>query len=163
MEHRYIIGDEPMVRWFLNHGADPSLLGRQGESIVPVAAGYSTPAVLDMLLAHGATLVGSDALHAAASGQTKEPGRIEMMAYLLDLGMDINEIEHWRNPPGRHWGQGTPLHTAVRGSNTEAIEFLLERGANREARNSLGQTPLDIALTRSSTEALDALNKHPRH
>ncbi len=39
----------------------------------------------------------------------------------------------------------TPLHTAMIGLNQDACKILLERGANRDAKNLSGSTPLVYA------------------
>ena len=121
------MGNDSKVEWFVNHGADPMVRGSHGESIITVAAANATPVAMDMLLAHGGTLHRSDSLHAAVQSGKNKSGRIEMMQHLLDLGMDINEIEQWHYPPSRGWGQGTPLHTAVRWGDVKAITLLLRK------------------------------------
>ncbi|MCJ1383856.1 hypothetical protein MMC17_006970 [Xylographa soralifera] len=147
---KHLMGNDSKVEWFVNHGADPMVCGSHGESIITVAAANATPAAMDMLLA--------DSLHAAVQSGKNKPGRIEMMQHLLDLGMDINEIEHRHYPPSRGWGQGTPLHTAVRWGNIKAITLLLERGAEQGVKNSSGQTPSDVAALDDDKGALEALN-----
>ena len=71
-----------------------------------------------------------------------------MMTHLLDMGMDINGIGRRDYPPSRRIGRGTPLHAAVGARELERIEFLLERGADMEVRNTLGQTPLEYAVAK---------------
>ena len=108
-------------------------------------------------MTHGARLEDSDALHSAAGERKNRPGRVEMMAYLLDLGMDINAIGRRDYPPSRRIGRGTPLHAAVGAREVNRIEFLLKRGANTEVRNTLGQTPLDFAVAKGFATSETAL------
>ena len=105
--------------------------------MLEVAAASSSPAVLDFLLNHGLNLDETDALHAAAGAFEAPPGRLKMMARLLDLGMDINAIEQRGKPGSRNTVKGTPLHSAVYVDEEENIAFLLERGADKEVRNTL--------------------------
>lgn len=55
---------------------------------------------------------------------------------LLDLGADINATDENGN---------TALHIAVKYSQTETVKLLLKRGANFEAVNGAGVTPLQMA------------------
>ena len=99
-------------------------------------------------MAHGARLEDSDALHSAAGEREKRPGRVEMAAYLLDLGMHINALGRREYPPSRRIGRGTPLHAAVATQEIDRIEFLIKRGADMGVRNTLGQTPLEYAIAK---------------
>ena len=149
---RHIICDEKLVRWFLAHGADPNPYGaKAGSTILDVAAANSTPTIFDLLISHGARLGDSDALHSAAGEREKRPGRVEMMAHLLGLGFDINVTGRRDYPPSRRIGRGTPLHAAVHTQQTDRISFLVQRGANLEIRNTLGQTPLEYAVAKGFT------------
>lgn len=151
----------PLVKWFLAHGADPNLRGSRagvpGAHMLEVAAASSSPAVLDVLLDHGLELEDTDALHAAAGAFEAPPGRLEMMARLLDLGMDINAIEQRGQPSSRGTGKGTPLHSAVYVDEKEHVAFLLKRGADKEVRNTLGQTAVEFAVAQESPESLGLL------
>ena len=147
--YRHIICDENLVRWFLAHGADPNPYGtKAGSTILDVAAANATPAIFDLLVSHGARLADSDALHSAAGEREKRPGRVEMMAHLLDLGFDINAMGRRDYPPSRCIGRGTSLHAAVHTQQTDRVNFLVQRGANLEIRNTLGQTPLEYAVAK---------------
>lgn len=148
---RHIVRDEKLIRWFLAHGADPNAYGQPGSTILDVAAANSTPTVLDLLIAHGARLEDSDALHSAAGEREKKPGRVEMMSHLLHLGMDINALAQREYPAGRRIGRGTPLQAAVAPEEPDRIQFLIEHGANQEVKNTLGQTPLEYAIERGFT------------
>lgn len=99
-------------------------------------------------MAHGARLEDSDALHSAVGEREKRPGRVEMAAYLLDLGMQINALGRREYPASRRIGRGTPLHAAVATQEIDRIEFLLRKGANMNVRNSLGQTPLEYTIAK---------------
>ena len=156
MFHRHIIRDEKLTRWFLAHGAKTNEFGKPGSTILDVAAANSTPAVFDLLIAHSAQLEDSDALHSAAGEREKKPGRVEMMNHLLDLGMDINALGRREYPAGRRIGRGTPLQAAVAPQEPDRIQFLIERGADKEVKNTLGQTPLEYATAKgfATSEAL---------
>ena len=80
-----------------------------------------------------------------------------MLKHLLDMGMDINALWRREYPLGRRMGRGTPLHAAVSSQEKDRIVLLLERGADPQAKNTLGQTPMryaDVKGLGSSVEAL---------
>ena len=72
------------------------------------------------------------ALHLAAA-----KGYVWLVGMLLDAGADIEAIGE---PGGAH-----PLHLAVLHDQAAAAKLLLTRGANVEARDAWGRTPLHIA------------------
>lgn len=116
---------------------------------------------------------GRTLLHTAAAA-----GNSPMVAALLKLGVDANtQTEDGHSPlycVGNECPGGgavvralieagarvdacdgikrcTALHMAARRGNVEAAEALLERGANIEARDSLGETPLRRAVNCGQT------------
>jgi hypothetical protein len=135
-DSRLVVKDESLVRWFLDHGANPNLGPPPFESVpsqiprldsgyvLDAVASSSTVGVLDLLLAYGAKLENSLALHWAAQA-SEDHGRIPMMERLLELGMDINGSDVVRGP----WQYGTPLDYASRYGRKERVRFLKERGA----------------------------------
>ncbi|DBA01011.1 TPA: hypothetical protein N0F65_006272 [Lagenidium giganteum] len=62
-------------------------------------------------------------------------GRVRMLEYLLDRGIDVNTTGPRDN---------TPLHFAASQGHDEAVRFLVNRGANPAMRNRNGKTPYDI-------------------
>ena len=86
--------------------------------------------------------------------------------WLIEYGTIINQPARWGDTPltfvsaldGRHetirllirFGAsvhiGAPLHSAARHGRTENMRVLMENGAELEAHNSFGQTPLEYAL-----------------
>ena len=58
-----------------------------------------------------------------------EHGELATMRQLLDAGVSVEALNDWDGWDGR-----TPLHTAILNEQHEAVELLLERGANIEGR-----------------------------
>jgi len=52
------------------------------------------------------------------------------------------------------------LHYAAAWGHKEAAELLIAKGANVNAKNDDGETPLDWAIIRKHTEIADLLRKH---
>jgi ankyrin repeat protein len=105
-----------------------------------------------MLIAHKKTNVtarhphgGVVALHLATMIDCPDLAKL-----LLARGVDVNVrttktpwLKRASRPPDYAFNE-TPLHFAVRAEHDDMVQFLLKHGADREARNSLGQTPFDI-------------------
>lgn len=65
-------------------------------------------------------------------------GRIGIIKILLKAGADVNAKSHW-------W-KSTPLMTATSNGQAEAVQFLINSGANMEAKDWLGRTCLFNAV-----------------
>ncbi len=75
-------------------------------------------------------------------------GRAEILAMLIDLGVDLNSF----GPPGFH-PHGTALHHAVDSGSLEAVRLLVEAGAELGMKDKVHQgTPLDWAVHLQRTE-----------
>ncbi len=116
-------GDVAAMRLLLAAGADPTLTLPNANNALMLAAGLGW----------------RDGSPAAPSfDQGSEEEAVEAIALCLDVGLDINAI----NVAG-----DTALHAAVSGRGSEKIiRFLIEKGANLQARNEQGRTPLDQAV-----------------
>ncbi|KAK8054925.1 hypothetical protein PG993_000152 [Apiospora rasikravindrae] len=128
----------------LSKGADANRGEQTGQNPLELACGAADRDMVALLLAHGATMhQGPKALLAAA-----DQGSIEIMRMLLERDADVNA-----HPYGEHTlpmyandeGWGSALHCAVKGGHVEAVRFLLEKGAEREYRNKVGVTALELA------------------
>ena len=130
------VKNETLLKWFLEHGANPNLgppLSQQPDS-APIpnsgstlncAASVATPKVFDMLLHYGAKLESSQPLHMAAASQ-EESGSIPMMEYLIGKGVDVNASDEAR----AFQAVGPPLFYAVRQGQVEKVRWLFGLGAD---------------------------------
>ena len=125
-------------------------------TISPLAAAAfvdtDLPTMTATLLAHGAVIQQTLALHTAARA-----GHLNVMTFLLDKGADINEIPEVDD---RTYGcedeLGTPLHYAVDGRQLDAVKILLGRGADASIVDRKGRTVLQRAQEKGSWLALRA-------
>ena len=161
-----MLGDEQLVQWFLNHGANPNV-GRKDEwdpdsafssnsgQVLNHAACASSLSVFELLLRHGAQLELSFALHNAAGTKFTDERR-KLMQFLIEVRhVDINQLDTAMGPRKI----GSPLFYAARNGNTEAIKFLLEHGADATLKNHRDITAVGEAEWFHQEEAAELLRK----
>lgn len=132
-----------LVQFHLSHGADPNR-NRRGDINTPLecAAISASIPVLKLLLDAGAQMPTRSALSRAASY-----GRVEVVEYLLDRGASIDEIpdnEDIFENESIH-GVKNALCTAAARGKVEVVALLLERGADKNVKDTLGRTALELA------------------
>lgn len=76
-------------------------------------------------------------------------GRIEQIRQFLDTGLAVDSLRE----------EITPLHRAIGKDQKAAVELLLQHGANKEALDRSGRTPLLAALTFGFLGLADVLMK----
>lgn len=146
------LGNADLVRWHLKHGADPNIITRRGYTALNFATFECSLEVVKLLVQHGADVTNTTAIHSAISNSIEvppvSPGRLDIVTYLLESGANINQLEptadEYQRPPITPY-TGTPLHRAVQSENPEHVSYLLNRGADRSIKGTLGMTPLEVA------------------
>ena len=115
--------DAPAIRILLEHGANLSLANTRGVTPVMAAAG----------------LVSVDAdTRGFYLTEDVQQRSIESLRLLLAAGADINAKDGQRGL--------TPLHEAARWGWNDVVRFLVEHGANLDAKDNRGMTPVDSAM-----------------
>jgi ankyrin repeat protein len=171
------VDNEGAVRALLKSGFDPNTRNPKGQAGLYLALRDDSPKVAALLMAHSAVQVdalsaadetplmmaalrgnletarrllemgaalnrtGWTPLHYAASGPA-----VKVVRYLLDQGAEIDAVSP---------NLSTPLMMAAGYGPQEAVELLLERGANAKARNGRGLSAADFARA-GGREALAA-------
>ena len=181
-------GDLAGVQVELDKGVDANEVDRSFFNLTPLHWAISK-GVAELLISEGAdvnaiTLEGSTPLHFAAWN-----GRKEIAEILIDNGANLNVINNelagtpfitaldWAIQQGktetadllrRHGGmtaQGlesgmSPLHQAAREGLKEVVELFIAEGADVNAKDRVGETPLDFAINENRTETADLLREY---
>jgi ankyrin repeat protein len=108
-----------LVRILGGKGANPNLLRKDGHTPFTVAVKSTDVAVVKEMVAHGADLHGR-----------------------------YNPTDHFADPVkpiSLPRGNQTVMHVAAGAAAAEVIEYLYSLGVTLDARNSTGETPLDLA------------------
>jgi len=181
-------GDLAGVQAELDKGVDANEVDRSFYNLTPLHWAISK-GVAQLLISEGAdvnaiTLEGSTPLHFAAWD-----GRKEIAEILIDNGADLNVINNelagtpfitaldWAIQQGKtetadllrkHGGMTaqelksgmSPLHQAARDGLKEVVELLIAEGADVNAKDRVGETPLDFAIEKKHTETANLLRKH---
>lgn len=149
------------VEYCLKHGADAN----QGTfafrwSALATAAEYDADFdIVDLLIAGGAVLNSSDALHTAA-----EKGTYNMVKFLIGKGADVNVVGfEYCVSNSKADEAGTALHFAVDGNSTEVAKILLENGADVAIRDVEGRTALERAIEKGMDDIRRYLDEASRH
>ena len=168
-----------VITLLLEHGADVGAADIYGHTPLHAAADSSSnPETAALLLEHGAVLgarsqTGHTALHRAARNNPQ----VDMLAFLIGQGADVNALDSYGRSPlllvaenkrapeaaalllrhgadigaadGTDLGGGL-LHWAATSGNLGAVTVLLSNGADIDARDLRGQTPLHWAVRAAS-------------
>jgi ankyrin repeat protein len=131
--------DVPLMRLFVELGADPMLPNFTNTTPLMAAAGLGTTEPLE------------------EAGEEVEA--LEAVKMLVGLGADVNAIDN---------NGDTPMHGAAYGAYPTVVQLLAERGADPQIwkeKNKFGRTPLFIAegyqgrLPRPDVPTIDAVTK----
>ncbi len=145
--------DVTALKAVLNAGGDLSSIDLDAE--LGNAAFFGHWKVCDFLIQHGADVhaanaeTGETALHNALA-KAGRPYYLYVIRLLIEHGADVNAC----TKPGKSTGAfmrdvrtkgETPLHRAAAYANIEIIDYLLKSGADREARDANGDSPVTWA------------------
>jgi len=107
--------DTPAMHLLIEHGADPKLASKAGDTPLHAAAGIGW----------------------AANWTVNAPlPLVDAVKYCVELGIDVNAVDN------RGY---TALHGAAYLGNNDMVKFLVSKGAKADARSKTGDSPADMA------------------
>jgi ankyrin repeat protein len=163
-------GDATAIDMLIKAGADPNVALPDGETILMTAARTGDAASVKILLTHGANVdakdntLGQTALMWAASQNHAAAVKV-----LIEGGADVNLKSAALNFPPFKWGvvgmvstvlpKGSwpPLFYAARENSIDAARALIDAGAEVNATDTEGSTPLLIAILNAHYDMAAAL------
>ncbi|KAF4523546.1 hypothetical protein B566_EDAN011994 [Ephemera danica] len=131
--HDELLDQVDVVRTLLSAGADPGVQNVAGENALDAAG---TP--------HMRQIFVDELLRATGNS---EVGRV---CQLVAAGLSINSYDSIES-------RNTPLHWAASYGNRDIVSCLIDRGANVNAMNSCGATPLHDAVSQNCIEIVEEL------
>ena len=148
-------GDVDLMQLLVEHGADP--LTPTGQQVTPLmaAAGVGfwdgespgplngTPEQTRLEAVRLAHALGNNIHGVTDFGNTALEG--DGQALLLRHPLNLKQLDPQRDRGDMRWGGSTALHGAAMMGSNLIVEYLLEQGADINARNTLGWTPLMVA------------------
>jgi ankyrin repeat protein len=151
-------GASEIVRLMIDHGADVMARDKDGTSGLEAAASVNDSESVRLLLSKGADANAKDAANLTPLLQAAWNGdrNAEVVKLLLEHGADVNAVsaevlDTAKNGP-LALGFLTPLLAAVPQGSYETVELLVNAGANVNARDARGMTPLALAITSDRPE-----------
>ena len=128
--------DAPSAEGLLSCGADPEALSGRGALPVDAALSGGHDGLLDLLLAHGASLETTDHIERTALLRAVSNADERAVAMALERGVLLDHADHLGN---------TALHLAAMKDTTGCTELLIAAGAEVTATNQRGEHPLHQA------------------
>ena len=132
-------GEPEIVRTLAEEGADPLVVSQSGTSVLQAAMGMPLSSLEDR----------RDRIGNSPPDPTEEERpTLELTRIILELGVDVDRADRRGN---------TALHDAMRKNFASVVEFLAVRGADINAENQRGQTPLVLAETPQTIQGTNGL------
>ncbi len=147
--------DVGYMQLLVEHGADPLTPTEQGVSPIMAAAGVGfwdgespgpnngTPEATRLEAVRLAHALGGDLHGATDFGDTELEG--DGLTLLLRHPLNLNQLDAQRDRGDMRWHGSTALHGAAMIGSNLVVQYLLDQGADINARNGLGWTPLMVA------------------
>lgn len=174
-------GDFEMCSYLIKQGADLEVRDNSGKTpLFETIIGNNT-ALMELLVSQGSSIQkrdnnGNTPLHAAVIVDNDKA-----VEYLFNLNADIfatninnaspltlvidkgseyvNTFMSFENINARDNNGNTPLHiAAAMKASVSTLQTMIDKGADKEARNNLGQRPYDRAVDSKYEAGLDILN-----
>ena len=184
-----MVGSIDAMKWLAEKGANVMVITKNGRTLMHAAAASGDLATMEWLLSKGVSIntLSKDEktpLHTAITGDVhtkvlKSTWNFDAIKWLLDHGADMKfgippyfeavrsgdlDTIRWFEANNfsvkRDLNGWTPMHSAALNNNTDVMEHLLELGADVNALNKFGHTPLYEAARSRKLKAIEWLLGH---
>ena len=156
----YAVADREMAFWLLERGADLNKSDYLDITPLSIAVETAAPDLLQELLDHSGDVTRGEVLQYALDRKTDV---VTVLGMLLDNGPPLDavmyESHHGSLQLNFFFERHTPLCKAAAIGNAEALQLLLERGADPSVQNSKGRTPLQCAEKAGHKEIAEVLEQ----
>ncbi|KAI1119745.1 ankyrin repeat-containing domain protein [Nemania abortiva] len=132
-----------IVQYLLESGTGPDVRGSNDLSALSLAASGGYDTIVLTLLRNKAQINLGDVKRRTALHHAAARGRCSVVRTLLAWNSESSERAHLNTPDLLGF---TPLHLAAKAGQIEAMELLLRRGADFDARSREKQNPLHLAV-----------------
>ena len=148
---------DDIVQLLLDHGADTEIEDIRGNTAFQIASSKRrNESILLLLIQKGANIEARDALKRTPLGNAIVSDSPSTAKFLIRHGADVNATYNLNK------NLGTLLFEAVRREKIWAVNLLLEKGADVQARNEFGETTLYEAVQDGQESMVKMLLDHDR-
>ncbi|KAL7801877.1 ankyrin repeat-containing domain protein [Trichoderma afarasin] len=137
-------GNEDIAKLLLNRGANIEAPEFENWTALHVMAANGRKEMVKFLLDHGANIEATTNVGGTPLGLAIERKQEDVAKLLLNRGADIDMKQRK--------GSSTMLHLMVDFGTADMINFLLDHGANIEAKKDNGYTPFGLAIERGEED-----------
>ena len=155
-------------------GADVNAKDDDGETLLHVAAWKRASDVAKLLIDRGADVNAKNDYGSTPLFHPANYDNVDIVKLLIDRGTDVNATDNDGDTPlrlafvggaihvaklliDRGADSATPLHAAVFSNQFDLAERLIARGADVNAKTTVGFTPLHLAVSRNSPVIVNLL------
>lgn len=136
--HFAIENNKPEIaKYLIDNGADINVKDAFGCTALSKAISYCNNHLIDYLIEKGADV------NLASKNKNLPLHDVIMNGLELDLFQKIFDKTNDKNAKGCDYG--TPLHMAAAVGRQDIVNFLIEKGADKEAKDFYGRTPAQVS------------------
>lgn len=155
--------NEDIIRWFLDHGADPNAYSSL-RAVTPLsrAVQFAPLTIVNLLFEYGGLADRGELLNFACKRKAEDRDTLRIIQLLLGKGAPVNNLLFEGKPDlyDVTMFNGTPLWNCCISGNTDAVRLLLQHGANPRKKPFVSEDfPIDVARNKGYQEIVGLLSE----